>query len=249
MTYKQRFFTHYVSTHIAERKGAVTLEEFHRRAPYYKGQLGHLLPKRRDAHIADVGCGNGSLVWYLQGTGYTAVEGVDVSIEQIAAGQALGLQAIQQADLRTYLAGKRERFDLVILRDVIEHFTKEEILGVLDQAVAALRPGGRLLIQVPNAEAPFAGRIRYGDFTHELAFSVSSLQQLLKIVGLDAIRCYPTVPVFLGPTAPLRQLLWRLVEACYKLMIFAEIGRGHYIVTQSLIAVGVRPAQLATTRG
>lgn len=243
MTYKDRFFARYVSTHIADRKGAITLETFHRRAPYYAAQLKGLLPKSRNARIVDVGCGNGSLVWYLQQAGYTAVEGVDVSAEQIAAGQALGLATIQQADLRSFLAGKAGQFDLLIMRDVLEHFAKDEILEILDYCVGALRPGGRLLIQVPNGEAPFAGRIRYGDFTHELAFSVSSLQQLLRVAGLHDIRCYPTVPVFLGPTAPLRRLLWRLVEACYKLMIFAEIGRGQYIVTQSIIAVGVRPTR------
>ena len=37
----------------------------------------------------------------------------------------------------------------------------------------ALKPGGRWILHTANAESPFYGRVRYGDITHEQAFTQS----------------------------------------------------------------------------
>jgi cyclopropane fatty-acyl-phospholipid synthase-like methyltransferase len=55
--------------------------------------------------------------------------------------------------------------------DVIEHLTRQELFDLLDSVYRVLAPGGVCLVHVPNAEGLYGMRIRYGDFTHELAFS------------------------------------------------------------------------------
>jgi len=242
MDYKQRFFERYVSTHTGHRDGATTLKQFQQRAAYFQQRWSGFFPAARSARILDVGCGNGSLVWWLQRSGYQYAEGIDVSAEQVADAQAVGVANIAQADLRTYLDGRTGCYDVIVMRDVIEHFSKVEILDLLDDSPNALRPGGRLIVQVPNAEAPFFGRIRYGDFTHELAFSITSLQQLFAVIGFASVALYPTDPGVSSLRSALRYPLWRLVAAFYQLLLFAELGPGQRIVTQGIIAVAVRGA-------
>lgn len=240
MDYKQRLFERYVSTHTAHRDGPSTLAQFRQRAAYFQQRWRRFFPAERSARILDVGCGNGSLVWWLQQSGYTNAEGIDVSPEQIAEACRLGVRNVSVANLQVYLAEQRGAYAAIVMRDVIEHFTKAEVLEVLDRAHNALQPGGVLIVQVPNAEAPFFGRIRYGDFTHELAFSATSLQQIFAIAGFRSLSLYPTEPAVTSLRSALRYPLWLLVAALYQLLLFAELGPGKRIVTQGIIAIAAR---------
>jgi 2-polyprenyl-3-methyl-5-hydroxy-6-metoxy-1,4-benzoquinol methylase len=242
MDYKQQFFERYVSTHTAHRDGMATLKHFRQRAAYFQQRWRGFFPAEKATRILDIGCGNGSLVWWLQSRGYSSAEGIDVSAEQVAEAQRLGVRNVFQADLQPFLARHRDTYDTIVMRDVLEHFTKAEILAILDGCYAALRAGGRLIVQVPNAEAPFFGRIRYGDFTHELAFSVTSLQQLFALAGFAALSLHPTEPAVTSIRSAARYPLWRLVAAFYQLLLFAELGSGKRIVTLGIIAVATKGA-------
>jgi 2-polyprenyl-3-methyl-5-hydroxy-6-metoxy-1,4-benzoquinol methylase len=242
MSFKDTFYDRYASTHLVHRKGSPSLESFRFASAAWAKHFGPLLPADRNASIIDVGCGSGGLVWWLHQLGYQRAEGIDLGAEVIGAAHALGVPNVTQADLRTYLEARPGRYDAVILRDVIEHFTREEILQILGLVQRALRPGGSIVVQVPNAESPFFGRIRYGDFTHETAFCASSLVQVLQMTGYGNIRLRPTSPVVRSVRSLLRVALWKGVEAVYRLFLFAEVGRGHRIVTQGIIAAADRPA-------
>lgn len=242
MTFKDRFYRNYTSTHITGRKGEATLERFQREFPTWDRHFGSLLSSDRAARILDVGCGRGGLVYWLQQRGYRNASGIDLSAEQVDTARRLGIPNVQQADVAEFLAGRRDHYDALILRDVLEHFTRDEIVEVLEICRSAIRPGGVVIVQVPNAESPFFGRIRYGDFTHETAFSLSSINQLFNVIGFDDARVYSTDPPVTGARSFLRHLLWTAVKALYHVLVFAELGRGRRIFTQGLIAVGRVPA-------
>ncbi|MGQ9926905.1 MAG: class I SAM-dependent methyltransferase [Chloroflexaceae bacterium] len=248
MDYRQRFFDRYISTHTAHRDGMITLAQLRQRAAYYQQRWRAFFPTDRSVRILDIGCGNGGLVWWLQQSGYRNVEGIDISKEQVDEALRIGVYNVRQADLQSYLGERHECYDAIVMRDVVEHFTKEEILGALDRCYRALRPGGRLIVQVPNAESPFFGRIRYGDFTHELAFSITSLQQLFAVAGFASVTLHPAEPGITSLRSALRYILWKLVAAFYQLLLFAELGPGKRIVTQGIIAVAVRGCTLQEIR-
>jgi SAM-dependent methyltransferase len=197
--------------------------------------------------MLDVGCGSGGMVWWLQRKGFSQAAGIDVSSEQIAVARALGVRGVEQADLRDYLRGRAAGFDRIFLRDVLEHFERPDILAILDLCRAALRPGGALVLQVPNAEPPLGGRIRWGDLTHEMAFTESSLRQLLHATGFGRVTLHPAGPMLLGLGDLPRHLLWKGFEMLYRLMIYAETGRRGAVVTESIIASAEVPAESAAT--
>ena len=234
--FKGRLYRSYYTTHIRGRKGEASLERFAVRARIYDTHWSRLLPADRQARILDAGCGTGSLVWWLQRRGYEGAEGIDVSPEQVEVARELGVRNVSVADLREHLGQRRRHYDVLILRDVLEHFERQDIVEVLELCRDALRSTGTLLIQVPNAEAPFWGRIRYGDFTHEVAFTESSLRQLFGMLGFASPTVHPAGPVRLRARDLPRQALWRCLEVLYKLMVFAETGRRWAIVTESIIA-------------
>jgi 2-polyprenyl-3-methyl-5-hydroxy-6-metoxy-1,4-benzoquinol methylase len=234
--YRDAFFTAYASTHTALRKGELTLPKLEARVRQWETHFGEFLPADRDASILDGGCGDGALLWWLQRRGYRRSEGVEVSAEQVAIARSLGIERVQHAALAPYLAGVEGRYSLIILRNVLEHFRKEEVLEILRLSHHALQPGGHLVVQVPNGESPFFGRIRYGDFTHELAFCTSSLSQVFNVIGFESHRFRPVRPVFGGMLGPLRALAWRGVETLYGLLLAAEVGTRPPVVTLDILA-------------
>lgn len=246
MSYKERFYESYTSTHVTPRKGAAALERFRAEFPAWDKHFGHLLPTDREVRILDVGCGRGGMVYWLNQRGYPNAEGIDLSLEQVETARRLGICNVRQADLTDFLGSRSDSYDVLMLRDVLEHFPRERVVEVLQLCRAASRPGGTVIVQVPNAESPFFGRIRYGDFTHELAFTSTSITQLFNVVGLGDARVYPTEPVIAGVRSLGRAILWGAVKSLYRILLFAELGRGKWIFTQGLIAVGRVPSASPT---
>lgn len=244
VSYKARLYETYLADHLTPRKGGASAEALRARAARWDKTLGPFLPRDRSAAIADLGCGYGSIVWWLQQRGYDHADGVDVSRDQIEQGTRLGVRNLRQGEVLDFLRAATGRYDLLIARDLFEHLTKAETLEGLSLCREALRPGGALLLQVPNGESPFAGRIIYGDFTHETAFTQASVNQVLRASGFDSVVCHPVRPVVYGVKSWLRAVAWRLIEAVLVTAVVAEVGPVRPIVTQNLLVV----ARQATTR-
>lgn len=235
MTYKDALYDNYVTGHIANRKGAADARAVAIQSKIFDGHFGRLLPSRREK-VADLGCGPGTLVAWLKNQGCGQVSGVDFSHEQVANAHALGLKEVVQGDIFDFLAAHGD-FDLLFARDVIEHFDRQMVFDFLTAAHRALRPGGRLILQVPNAQSPYFGRVRYGDFTHELAFTGGSMRQVLNAAGYSSVSIHPWRPVAFDMKSRLRSIAWRLLEPALKLPIVVESATREAIVTMNLIAV------------
>lgn len=142
------------------------------------------LPER-DCEIFDVGCGRGYALDWLRRKGYTRLHGIDPDAGQIVYAKNLGLQVEQVDDSTAYLTSRPENFDFVLLMDVLEHVSHERQLPLLRAIHGALRPGGRLLCTVPNANSPAASHWRHFDYTHQLLFTTESLEFVLTQAGFQ----------------------------------------------------------------
>ncbi len=233
--YRRKLYREYLSLTGADREG-ITREGFEKSFPVWDAYFQKLLPPDRAAAIIDIGCGSGGFVYYLQRAGFTRVAGVDLSEEQVAAASALGIPGIVREDFRISLAGRPGKFGLVVARDVLEHFPRDETPDILRLIREALAEGGTCLIQTVNAESPFSLRYRWRDLTHETAFSSASLRTALLLAGFREVEAYPAPPVFrLGIASAVRLMLWKMVSAAWRLALFAESGDGRGILTGNLI--------------
>jgi 2-polyprenyl-3-methyl-5-hydroxy-6-metoxy-1,4-benzoquinol methylase len=210
------------------------------RAPHIKDLIIRHVPADRNTRILDLGCGAGAFIFWLKQCGYKNTVGIDVSEEMVAIAHKAGLDQIKLGELLLELkATPSQSQDVVLAIDVLEHMNREELLEICDEIVRVLRPGGRILAHVPNATGIFGSAIRYGDLTHEVAFTASSIRQLFKTVGFRDVRCYEDKPIPHGVKSFGRALLWSFGTIGFRLLYAAETGNFDCILSQNLVAVGL----------
>lgn len=133
----------------------------------------------------DLGCGNGWMIRSLRRHGWRAF-GTERSVEALAAARDLPV-FVGDADALAADA----RFDLVIMFHVLEHLS--DPVGVLRTWADRLRPGGHLVVAVPNLRS-WQGRLFKGRWLHLDAprhlvhFDRRSLGVALERAGLRAER-------------------------------------------------------------
>jgi 2-polyprenyl-3-methyl-5-hydroxy-6-metoxy-1,4-benzoquinol methylase len=145
------------------------------------------LPEDRRSRILDVGCGFGFALRALRDAGYENALGLETSPQQASRATAAGLKVEVVSDSIAWLRSHPHAFDLVLLLDVLEHVPVAHQIELLVAIRSALRPGGRIFLQVPNANAMLANRWRYGDFTHHSSFTEHSLYFALANAGFSKI--------------------------------------------------------------
>jgi len=235
--YKQSIYENYISNHNKNLYGENSLSKISAYFPVLNRYYGRHLPADKNASILEIGCGDGGSVYWLQSLGYKNTRGIDYSAEQIEKGRSMGIGNLECADLNKYLAENKTPFDLIIAKDVIEHFTRDEVFDIMRLVNKNLKPGGHFMMQVPNGQGLFYSSIFYGDYTHEMAYTASSINQVILNTGFKGSRCYPTGPVPKGIVATIRYLLWSLKVAQLKFWKMVETGSPKGIFTQNIIAV------------
>ncbi len=240
--YRQRIYQRYLEAG-ATIPPAEKLAELQRRAPYLEKLIREHFPEDRATASLDLGCGAGAIEYFARRHGYNNIVGVDRSPQQVAAARSLGLTGVREGDLLATLkslAGESQ--GLVIAFDVLEHFAKDELLALVDQVARVLKAGGKFLLHVPNGESPFGGRVRYADFTHELAFTRESLAQLLNACGFARLDCYEDQPVPHGIWSGGRWLMWKIIRGILRGYLAVETGNidGGMIFSQNLLGVAVK---------
>jgi 2-polyprenyl-3-methyl-5-hydroxy-6-metoxy-1,4-benzoquinol methylase len=217
-----------------------TLAGFKPRAPYLNKLIKDHFPKNRSAVILDVGCGRGALIHFARKAGYTNIHGTDASPEQTSAAERLGIDGVRHGNLMKTLQSLPDgSHDVIVAFDVVEHFTKEELRYFVDQVYRVLKKGGKWIIHTPNGDSPFGGRIRYEDFTHELAFTRQSISQLLLASGFSNVTCYEDQPIPHGFKSIVRWLLWKVIRSMLRFYLAVETGdaSNKAIFSQNLLAV------------
>lgn len=196
------------------------------------------LPHDRETPVLDLGCGAGYFLYLAQKLGYRHLTGVDLNADQIAfARQACADARIVHGDAMALLAETPGHYGLITGFDLIEHFAKGDLFDLLNAITAALAPGGTVVFQTPNAESPWGMKIRYGDFTHELAFSPQGLGSLLGLVGLDDYQARECGPYIHGVKSFVRFGLWRVLHDGLAFWNIVETGSpGSGIYTRVFVA-------------
>lgn len=240
MSYKKKLYDNYVKYHTQQLYGLQSLERIRARFPVWSWYFKKLLPFEKESAILDIGCGTGEFVYYLQCGGYQKVGGVDVSPEQIDEGRRLGIEGLVCADIFDFLQNQQEQFDAIIARDVMEHFTKDEIFNMLALIKNALKPGGVFIMQSPNGEGMNYSVLYYGDFTHEVVFTRSSLSQIFRNNGFSDITFSPTGPVPYGVFSTIRWLIWQLLVLKARFYKAVETGDPRGVFTQNIIAKAIK---------
>lgn len=238
LNYRQIFYQQYYSYQLG-RNASDFNQKRRDEARHLAREILPLLPTQPSSRIIDIGCGIGTLVWLCQQQGYSETQGIDISPQMVTIAQELGTKNVQQADLLPFLEQHSEQFDLIMAIDVIEHFTKDELVRLLQYIHKALLPNGQIIFRTPNADALFATLYTQGDFTHENQLNVSSAEQLLLSCGFQKVEVKNAHISLSNPFKEwLRRGVWWLYILIARLLIFAS-GRSsqHLVFTPNLIII------------
>ena len=158
------------------------------------GVLLDWLADRPASRVLDVGCSNGQFGALVASLGHEVV-GVDL-VKHPDVGDRL--QGFVEADLNHGLPDEvGTDYDVIVAADVLEHVIDPAQL--LDQMISRLRPGGRLLVSVPNVSHWYPRlRIASGNFGydqrgpldqgHVRFFTRRTLRRMLRTAGLRPVR-------------------------------------------------------------
>ena len=241
LPYRKALFQRYQSTHYAPRSDLSPIG-IQKVANRYKYFLGPYLPQKKEASILEVGCGGGGFLPLCEQLGYTKVQAMDIAPENVAFCHERGFTYVQCAEASNFLSQSQDRFDLIVLSDVLEHMTKDEVIHLLHLIHRRLYPTGTVILRVPNLSNPFNIRSRYVDFTHEVGLTKESLQQILRVSGFQIKALFGEFETHRRRLARLifDRVLWKLFLLFYHhtMHLHAEVIRG-----KNLIAVGEKPCE------
>lgn len=243
---ENNYRTRIYNTYVNARQQALapeTLAGLKPRLPFLQKLVRLHFPPDFNASILDLGCGHGALMHVARQMGYQNIRGVDGSPEQVAAARRLGIEGVEQGDVMEVLSKQLDAsLDCIVAFDLIEHFTKNELIGLVDEVCRVLKPGGRWVIHTPNAESPFGSRMLFGDFTHELAFTRTSLAQILLSSGFSKVNCYEDQPIPHGIKSAARWALWKVFRTFLRLYVAAETGDSgrDAVFSQNLLCVAFK---------
>jgi 2-polyprenyl-3-methyl-5-hydroxy-6-metoxy-1,4-benzoquinol methylase len=237
MSYREDLYASY-SLHPRHATTAADTAVYERVYAHY---LRGWLPQDPATPVVDLGCGDGKLLATLAHHGFREIVGIDRSPVQVERSRRLAPSAeVLLGDVGDVLRSRPRHFGAIFCIDVLEHLTRDELLATLRLCSAALRPGGVLIAQVPNAESPFCGSIRYGDLTHELAFTSEVLSHLFAATGFERCDFRECGPVAKDWKGVLRLASWRLLRLGIRAWNLVEVGgSGSGIYTRVMLARAV----------
>ena len=153
------------------------------------------------SRVLDVGCGLGDLGRSLNGK-QCNVTGWDLKLDRINANREF-YQSLEELDIEKQGFGN-EKYDVVVFSDVLEHLIDPE--KVLTKSRESLRPGGMVLISLPNVAylgirlGLLKGNWNYTDEgilarSHLRFFTLSTTEQLLMSSGFRVQDMEPEIPI------------------------------------------------------
>jgi len=203
----------------------------------YKNEyiLKRLIGKNHKLSIIDIGCGFGSFLYHAGKNGYKNVKGIDQSKKQIEIAKSNDLHNVENIALELWLNKDSQKYDVIILMDLIEHIDPNEVLSIMIRLKEKLNNHGKIIIHTPNASSPLFGHIRYGDITHKNAFTEKSLEQLAHYMQMT-LTVFDDPPILNNLKGVLRRAIYHIFRVIIQLYQYSETGRC-YKTSTNLYAV------------
>lgn len=138
------------------------------------------------AKILELWTGLGSFAHYCLArnlTDYTGIE-VDQTVAD-ALSKRYPMFKILADDAMLFFEQHTEKYDVIFLSHVFEHFSIEEGIALAKQIRAHLTPDGIWVNVMPNAWSISGALGRYNDITHKTIYTTNSYNQVLLEAGFS----------------------------------------------------------------
>jgi len=192
---------------------------------------------RPETPVLDLGCGRGEFLEACRAAGIPA-RGVDLNPAMVAACRERGLE-VAEGDALEHLRGLPEAsLGGILMAQVIEHLTTDQLTELISLCAAKLAPGGALIAETINPQCllTFAGAF-YLDLTHNKPIHPEATRFLWQWAGLEKVEVLylsPVPPDFrleriegteAGINAIFNRNVQRLNDLLYSHLDYAVVGR------------------------
>lgn len=134
-------------------------------------EIDHYSPR----NILDVGCGTGGYCIFLKNKGYD-IKGVDIDSKKLSEGLQFDKSCNISYGSATKLPFENEKFDLVLITEVMEHIKEHD--KAIKEASRVLNKNGIIIITVPTRKySKWLGNYEYGHVRD--CYTVDELKDLL----------------------------------------------------------------------
>ena len=161
----------------------------------FRGSRDEMLDRYRDlaerlageGPVLDVGCGRGEFLELLAEVGVEA-SGVDIDADMVKTAAGRGLQVAEDEALRHLANVDNHSLGGVVLIQVIEHFSPQEIVDFVALAADKVRPGGRVFVETVNPQSLYVfAHALYLDPTHVRPVHPAYLAFLFREAGFSRV--------------------------------------------------------------
>jgi SAM-dependent methyltransferase len=185
---------------------------------YFDRHYARFLPSSKEATVLDFGCGFGPFLAYLDRAGYHHAVGVDVDERCVEfCREHVSPNVRYVPNTRAYLEGNAAQFDLIVAREVAYYFPAAESGAYFCALRRALKPSGKLLVEVFNGALVTGLYPRLNDPWIATAFSEHSLRRALQESGFRVTDLIGASGVGFGP----RYALWRGMRRLWSVVLRA----------------------------
>src|SRR5581483_4367707 len=161
----------------------------------FRGGREELIERYRDVAerlrdsgpVLDIGCGRGEFLELMAGNGVEAW-GVDLDPELVKAAAERGLNVTQADGLRTLEQLDDASLGALVLIQVVEHLSAQEVIDLVALAATKVRPGGQVCVETVNPQSLYVfARAFWIDPTHHQPVHPAYLTFLFREAGFPEV--------------------------------------------------------------
>lgn len=146
---------------------------------------------RPEMSVLEIGCGTGIFLRYLVRRGFKDITALDSDAGLAPVLDDLTGIPVLFGDGSALLDSMgAERFDRIALFDVAEHIPVEHLMGLMARLRVALKPGGKVVMRVPNCSSPWGMKCYFGSFDHVTPFTPERFEQLAAASGFKLVKVF-----------------------------------------------------------
>lgn len=223
---------------IRDREVVIVPQAFYHRYAGHRSQARMDLLELIDptaASILEFGCGEAALGLALKQRQSCRVVGIELD-EQAAAVARERIDHVYSEDVRAVIPKLDEQFDWIVGGDILEHI--EDPWTFLAILRGAVKPGGRLLLSLPNISSwPIIADLLQGRFDyvymgilcagHVRFFTKSNIREMLAISGWGNVELRDQFPF---PSPEYDRLAGALRSAAIPFSEEDLLPTGHYVI-------------------
>ena len=148
----------------------------------YFSNIFQLIRLKKSSKILEIGFGNGSFIGYAVSQNFIT-EGVELNESLVELAIKNNFSVYKSIDD----ISKNNKYDLIVLFDVLEHISSDNIEVLFQQLNQRLEKNGSIFLRFPNGSSPLGLANQHGDVTHCNIITESKLNYWCNNVGLSVV--------------------------------------------------------------